>query len=174
MKACDRARNVKFLGNNFGCVLSKLSNKNEYPPTTTVPAIVPTVLARVTLAAQCATKFYYAVRLRSHLYSLLAIGGLWQSGGQIASQAGMPLPTAVPGIPMTSAWDIPGIPGGNSSTAPLCYLRQKRKICWMISPFILKRTTTNILQYTNTTRTFSHMAIFYMDVISKNRSGIPN
>ena len=35
--------------------------------------------------------------------------------GQIASQAGMPLPTAVPGIPMTSAGDIPGIPGGNSS-----------------------------------------------------------
>jgi len=28
----------------------------------------------------------------------------------------MPLPTAVLGIPMTSAGDIPGIPGGNSST----------------------------------------------------------
>jgi len=26
MKASDRGRNVKFLGNNFGCVLSKLSN----------------------------------------------------------------------------------------------------------------------------------------------------
>ena len=26
MKAFDRGRNVKFLGNNFGCVLSKLSN----------------------------------------------------------------------------------------------------------------------------------------------------
>ena len=25
MKASDRGRNVKFLGNNFGCVLSKLS-----------------------------------------------------------------------------------------------------------------------------------------------------
>jgi len=24
MKASDRGRNVKFLGNNFGCVLSKL------------------------------------------------------------------------------------------------------------------------------------------------------
>jgi len=26
MKASDRGRNVKFLGNNFGCVLSKLVN----------------------------------------------------------------------------------------------------------------------------------------------------
>jgi len=26
MKASDRGRNVKFLGNNFGCVLSKLTN----------------------------------------------------------------------------------------------------------------------------------------------------
>ena len=26
MKASDRGRNVKFLGNNFGCVLSKLSS----------------------------------------------------------------------------------------------------------------------------------------------------
>jgi len=26
VKASDRGRNVKFLGNNFGCVLSKLSN----------------------------------------------------------------------------------------------------------------------------------------------------
>jgi len=26
MKASDRGRNVKFLGNNFGCVLSKLAN----------------------------------------------------------------------------------------------------------------------------------------------------
>jgi len=30
MKASDRGRNVKFLGNNFGCVLSKLSNNNYY------------------------------------------------------------------------------------------------------------------------------------------------
>jgi len=29
MKASDRGRNVKFLGNNFGCVLSKLSNNEE-------------------------------------------------------------------------------------------------------------------------------------------------
>jgi len=28
MKASDRGRNVKFLGNNFGCVLSKLSNNH--------------------------------------------------------------------------------------------------------------------------------------------------
>jgi len=27
MKASDRGRNVKFLGNNFGCVLSKLTNR---------------------------------------------------------------------------------------------------------------------------------------------------
>ena len=26
MKASDRGRNVNFLGNNFGCVLSKLTN----------------------------------------------------------------------------------------------------------------------------------------------------
>ena len=25
----NRGRNVKFLGNNFGCVLSKLSNRNK-------------------------------------------------------------------------------------------------------------------------------------------------
>jgi len=30
MKASDRGRNVKFLGNNFGCVLSKLSNGLTY------------------------------------------------------------------------------------------------------------------------------------------------
>jgi len=30
MKASDRGRNVKFLGNNFGCVLSKLANKCHY------------------------------------------------------------------------------------------------------------------------------------------------
>ena len=30
MKASDRGRNVKFLGNNFGCVLSKLSNNYHY------------------------------------------------------------------------------------------------------------------------------------------------
>ena len=29
MKASDRGRNVKFLGNNFGCVLSKLSNRYQ-------------------------------------------------------------------------------------------------------------------------------------------------
>jgi len=29
MKASDRGRNVKFLGNNFGCVLSKLSSSNK-------------------------------------------------------------------------------------------------------------------------------------------------
>ena len=29
MNASDRGRNVKFLGNNFGCVLSKLSNTSK-------------------------------------------------------------------------------------------------------------------------------------------------
>jgi len=28
MKASDSSRNVKFLGNNFGCVLSNLTNNN--------------------------------------------------------------------------------------------------------------------------------------------------
>jgi len=31
MKASDRGRNVKFLGNNFGCVLSQLTNINFQP-----------------------------------------------------------------------------------------------------------------------------------------------
>jgi len=29
MKASDRGRKVKFLGNNFGCVLSKLTNSKK-------------------------------------------------------------------------------------------------------------------------------------------------
>ena len=43
MKASDRGRNVKFLGNNFGCVLSKLTNNKDISYQVTAQLFVSTV-----------------------------------------------------------------------------------------------------------------------------------